>query len=268
MDPLSPLPSGPGFHLAVGLYREAAHWALLALREEADDHATLASLFDTAGEATRAAVGEALLARGKAALAERSFVDAAAAEVEAQQRDARAAAETVEALLAHLQQIEQAGRRPPWKKLLGLLALAAIGLAASLAVTRAREGPDLARGRPWKASSAYRGFSAQEHRCDGRATDVFFHTDGDPSPWLEIDLGPAARFSRVEMKNRDDEYHGRAVPMVLEVSDDEASWRTVARRARSFRTWRAELGDVEARYLRLRVTRRTFFHLERVSVFR
>jgi hypothetical protein len=55
---------------------------------------------------------------------------------------------------------------------------------------------------------------------------------------------------------------------VIEVSSDDASFRAVARRVRPFRTWRAELGDVEARYLRLRVTRRSYLHLERVAVFR
>ena len=129
-------------------------------------------------------------------------------------------------------------------------------------------GPDLTRGRPWRISSSYPGFSGSDHRVDGSPTDVFFHTNGDASPWFEVDLGEGAQFSRVEVENRDDDYRARALPLLVEVSDDTVSWRAVARRGRPFRVWIASFSTVHTRYLRLRVPRRSFLHLVRVAVYR
>jgi hypothetical protein len=66
--------------------------------------------------------------------------------------------------------------------------------------------------------------------------------------------------------NRDDCCLERAVPLVVEVSDDRKKWRTVARRADSFREWEGKFAPLKARYVRLRVDRHSILHLAKVSV--
>jgi hypothetical protein len=60
----------------------------------------------------------------------------------------------------------------------------------------------------------------------------------------------------------------RAVPLILEVSNDGKSYRKVAERTRPFSTWNAKFESTDARYVRLRSPRKTMLHLERVSVRR
>ena len=57
-----------------------------------------------------------------------------------------------------------------------------------------------------------------------------------------------------------------AVPLVLEVSDDGASWREVIRRPDVFATWYPTFPAQKARYVRLRVDRISTLHLEAVRV--
>jgi hypothetical protein len=75
------------------------------------------------------------------------------------------------------------------------------------------------------------------------------------------------RFSKVFVKNRD-EVPDRAIPLVIEVSNDQKSYHRVARRTDSFRTWTAELRPQTARYVRLRVDRKSYLHLEQVKIYK
>jgi len=125
---------------------------------------------------------------------------------------------------------------------------------------------DFARGKPWRASSTYDTCDPEKHRCAGHRTDIFFHTQDDASPWLEIDLQRNQRFSRVDVRNRSDLYPERAVPLVIEVSTDGTNFWQVAQKKDSFDVWKAKFAPQVARYVRLRATRKTFLHLERVAV--
>ena len=95
---------------------------------------------------------------------------------------------------------------------------------------------------------------------------IFFHTNEDAQPWVEFDLLAPTAFSEVYVRNRTDSVPDRAVPLVIEVSDDETNWRAVARRDDTFRTWTASFPTLTARYVRLRVDRRSYLHLEIVEV--
>jgi len=104
------------------------------------------------------------------------------------------------------------------------------------------------------------------HTCGPLKTDIFFHTKEDGSPWVEFDLGKPTKFSEVFVKNRQDGAGDRAIPLLVEVSKDAKKWKQVARRDAAFGTWTAEFAAQEARYVRLRVDRRSYLHLEAVQI--
>ncbi|HEY5961478.1 MAG TPA: hypothetical protein VIV60_33195, partial [Polyangiaceae bacterium] len=60
----------------------------------------------------------------------------------------------------------------------------------------------------------------------------------------------------------------RAVPLILEVGDDQVAWREVARMTVDFKEWHATFPVVTARYVRLRVPRVTSLHLAHVALHR
>ena len=72
----------------------------------------------------------------------------------------------------------------------------------------------------------------------------------------------------MRVKNRGDCCGERAVPLVVEVSDDRKRFREVARRGEDFQFWSAEFEPVTARYVRLRSPVSTTLHLRQVSVLR
>lgn len=131
---------------------------------------------------------------------------------------------------------------------------------------RAIRGPDLAVGKPFRTSSKYANLNVAEGMCDGRSTKIFFHTREEDEPWYELDLGRPTPMRRVVLTNRGDELSDRAAPLVIEIGDDQKTWRKVAEQATDFRHWSAPV-DSTARYVRVRATHRTFLHLEKVEVF-
>jgi hypothetical protein len=81
-----------------------------------------------------------------------------------------------------------------------------------------------------------------------------------------VDLGDPKRFTRVDVQNRLDCCRERAIPLVVEVSDDEASWTEVARKDEPFAHWTAHFAMRQARYVRLRVARKSYLHLEAIAI--
>jgi len=128
--------------------------------------------------------------------------------------------------------------------------------------------PSLTAGKPWRASSALDVCKPKEHYCADAVTDIFFCTTDENEPWVEYDLGDRKTFSHLVVKNRSDCCPDRAVPLVLEVSDDRSTWREVARRDDTFSTWRVGFPATRARYARLRVLRRSILHLDSFDLFR
>ena len=127
-------------------------------------------------------------------------------------------------------------------------------------------GRDLAAGKPWTASSAWVSCIPEKRNCGGLRSGVFFHTNMEHEPWLRIDLGAEHELQRVELNNRLDCCQERAVPLIVELSKDGTSFRTVARRDEVFEVWRAKFPPERARYVRIRVQRYSALHLERVDV--
>jgi hypothetical protein len=272
LDPDEPLRAGSGAVLAAELFSQSAYWAVCAV-----DHGARA----ISPSQVWSSEIESDLARG---VADRESLHAACqllpgasfaslAELGEEQQLERALGARLFAAVA-LDRAEQPRRRVERLRgqrflSIGVCALILLGLAGAgvWAAGDMNRGTDLAAGKPWKASSTWGRCDPRAGRCGSVRTHIFFHTKEDASPWIEYDLGVPRDVSRVVVRNRTDSVPDRAIPLLIEVSDDQKGYREVARRTTSFRVWRAEFPRQRARYVRLRVPRRTWLHLERVSIY-
>jgi hypothetical protein len=153
---------------------------------------------------------------------------------------------------------------------LGMLGatLGALGalLALVLWLMAPPEGQDLAVNKPWRASSAYVGYTVEGRKPERPSDVAFFCTNEDEGAWWQIDLLTPQLIDRVTLVNRSDCCAERATPLTIEVSLDGQNWREVIRRDETFRTWRARFKPSQARYVRLRALRRTFLHMKDVRI--
>ena len=248
-DPTNPLRHGPEGWLRVLLYREALRWSLLA----ADDDALTAQPAEDVEAVRELFRADSTLAWATLPPPVEADSVALARRVATHALDAAAAPETRVRALAH-------------RRWLRVALVPAVLAVTSIAVYFAARPRDLAAGRPWRASSAYPGFVPEDKACDGNSTRIFFHTTEESSPWVEIDLGSQKTVSSVEIANRADCCGDRAVPLVVEIGVTTDRWTEVSRRAEPFRTFTASFEPRQARYVRVRSLRKTFLHLDRVSV--
>ena len=271
-DALEPLPAGSAKHLAAVLYRQSVYWSLSALHAENASGQSIESLWESARSMEGLKLPWEAEGRDETDTMMRSGDFRRLAELS--EVDRQRVAENLRAL-AHsaLQLREPAG--PAIRKLLFQRLVRLIGFTLFVAVTALlvaislhylTRKPNLALGKPWRTSSVWAECQPEIRTCGGARTDIFFHTQDDPSPWVEFDLGNPTRISEVYVKNRSDAVPDRAVPLVIEVSDDANTWRSVARRDDTFRTWTASFAPLTTRYVRLRVDRRVYFHLDRVEI--
>jgi hypothetical protein len=146
--------------------------------------------------------------------------------------------------------------------------LAALALPAVSAVSDLLEAPrDLARGKPWQASSLYYGScESPEQECPGDKS-YFVHTQTENDPWLEIDLKAEQKVGGAHVVNRSDCCTERAVPLLFEVSTDHKRWREVARSTEPFRDWKPSFPSVPARWVRFKIPKIAPLHLKRVRIF-
>jgi hypothetical protein len=129
------------------------------------------------------------------------------------------------------------------------------------------EQVDLAKGKPWHASSALFPCYPERIDCGGAKTTIFFHTQEENEPWVVIDLQTPTQFKSISVVNRRDGAKERAVPLALEVSDDEKSWRQLARRDEEFSVWKPSIEQTTARFIRLKALKKTYLHLDAVKVY-
>jgi len=269
IDPAEPLRDGSALPLAITLYREAAYWALLAARDEAEGAPSLRELFEGKTGA-QFALSDADFAAVRSVLAEKTFVETAEERTEVLCKQADLSQAFVHGLIQS--ELDASDRVTTvlvqrWVRVGTAAAALAVALFLTFgAVQRALQGPDLALGKPWRASSKAFDCHPKEMECGGARSAMFFHTQEEQDPWVEIDLGSPQTFARVEVVNREDCCTERVAPLVIEVSDDGKTWREVARNPETFRSWEATFKPVTARYVRARVARRSTLHLVRVSV--
>jgi hypothetical protein len=193
---------------------------------------------------------------------------AGAAETRAPERELAALLEHARAALAALDAPfarERAARRLAWARALVVpVTLVALLVAALDWRFGSRE---LSRGKSWTTSSSGYLCDPQRSLCGGAHTKILFHTQEENEPWFELDLGGVYPIDRIAVRNRRDYCPECALPLVVEASVDHRSYRAVAHKFTLFDDWQQSFTPVEARYVRLRVTRRSRLHLERVRVY-
>jgi hypothetical protein len=281
-EPRERFAAGDAAFLGCELYREAAYWCLRALtgprtrlvsateRERTASRAEREALWQQADAALllRVAGDTAVLAQLRAAFVDSSFADFA--ELPADQQ-ARLATQLRALSAALLEQLDAPQRELDLLLLQrltrtgALLAAAAIALLVTVRVLDKMQ-PDLARGRAWRASSEdFPGCKSPQQDCDD-SPYYFFHTRAEANPWVEIDLGAERTFSQVKVKNREDCCLERAVPLVVEVSNDRKQWMRLAQKTSPFTSWTADFASTRARWVRVRVQGRGPLHLKQVRV--
>ncbi|MBL8938797.1 MAG: discoidin domain-containing protein [Archangium sp.] len=164
------------------------------------------------------------------------------------------------------QRREQRGWSQPVELVGPALVLMVLCVAGYTLGQRALEPTDIAEGKPWVASSSWATCTPKAGRCGPLTSRILFHTLDDDSPWFRIDLGEPKTMSGATIINRSDDVPERAVPLLIEVGDDGSTFREVARRESQFSVWRASFDPVKARFVRVRVPRKTWLHLEAVKI--
>jgi hypothetical protein len=136
----------------------------------------------------------------------------------------------------------------------------------ALGVLWARTPSDVAAGKTWTASSADWNFPLVGTTDKFGNEELLFHTKDEDGPWLMIDLTKVEHVRGLAIENRITCCQDRAVPLLVEISLDGKGWQPVARKAEIFTEWKVQFRPQPARYVRLRVPRKTVFHLRRVKV--
>jgi len=257
--------AGPGLGAALVLYREALRVAAVAHRPQAE----------TALDAVAALSAEAGMPAGAreaaTALLARETADVARLSEGRQTDEVRAARELLHAVLAWLDGARRERSRVLAQRfarsMLLVVVVMAVAIGSTMAYKRANAPPDLLRGKPWRASSSYPGLNIKQRICDGLKTRIFFHTNQEPDPFVEFDLGKPQRIHRLEIINRRDCCDERAIPLVAAVSSDGKVFKEVFLQKEPFTTLEKDIPPVTARYVRLTTKAMTWLHLERVSAF-
>jgi hypothetical protein len=285
LDPPRPFEHGPVGALACQLYAQAVYWALLArrsLRAGAPDDAVdepgagpdlgaLLAETDPLALARAAGSPEAAQALG-AEIGGRSFLEYAGMSEAEQVRLAGELAPFAERLCDEVDgtraEVERLWLRRALRVGALVAALAVVAWGIGAAKDRVERARDLARGKPWVASSRYPelGCTSPAQECPN--SDIyFFSTNFENGPHIEWDLGKPERVSGLRVDNRHDCCTDRSVPLVVEVSLDHKTYKEVARRTQEFDRWKVKFFPVEARWVRLRVPRPTLLHLTGVRIF-
>ena len=263
--------------VACELYRQAAYWAACASAEEPtssergrEDAAAWATLDERfyappeGGLATSAVVRE-LASSG-------SFVHFAELPRDELRPALLSMRELTRAALAKLEErearVKSLHRQRLWR--IGTALALVLGVVCGVQAVRAArlQRSELAAGKSWRTSSNYGGgCTSPEQKCPEN-TGYFFHTrENERNPWIEFDLAGLRQISAVEVENREDCCSERALPLVLEISQDHRTWKAVARREADFSTWHASFDSVTARWVRLRVMKTSALHLHAVRIY-
>ncbi len=250
--------------LAANLFRQAVYWALLVERPKA----ALVSPEQLWAETDRslltpAAGNESEYSYLTTAMGS-TFIELADGTEEAQRASAIVLRRAATRLVANAQRVLF---RLQWAKVKRAARVASLVVVLGLAIVAAwPKKPDLAKGMPWHTSSVGLVCHPEKSECGGVTTNILFHTLVEQNPWFECDFVTSISFSSLTIQNRLDYGQDRAVPLVVEVSDDDKVFREVARRKDPFNTWSPSFPTQRARYLRLRVARESILHLESVKV--
>ena len=261
----SALRAGSASALTLDLFRQAAYWALRAQisdSEQVTPEAVWAAAESSLPGRTKLSM-ERLSELGK--LFSANFIELAEGAPDRQRASAKLLRRCAARLIRHAQQTLW---RLEWLKLkrlsrVSLLVLPVLLLTVGSLLWSHR---DLAKGKPWRTSSVEYQCHPDRSECGGATTNILFHTKLEENPWFQYDLGEQLEFSSLTIRNRADYGPDAALPLVVEASDDGKQYRELARRTEAFLTWRPSFTKARARYVRLRVPKKTYLHLDSVQV--
>lgn len=100
-----------------------------------------------------------------------------------------------------------------------------------------------------------------------------FHTENEANPWWQVDLGKSYLLDRMRVFNRT-ELAGRAARMIVKISLDGKSFEQIYQHDGATFLGHADkkplvvkLKGVEARFVRLQLPAKSYFHLDEVEIF-
>lgn len=110
--------------------------------------------------------------------------------------------------------------------------------------------------------------------CDGIKNGKWgFHTENEERPWWQIDLGKSTMLERMLIYNRCD-LADRASRLIILVSDDAENFRQVYQHNGTIFFGHTDkkplvvtLGGIKARYVRLQLPGKSYFHLDEVEIY-
>jgi hypothetical protein len=106
---------------------------------------------------------------------------------------------------------------------------------------------------------------------DGNVVSSFgIHTNTEDSPHVTIDLLATYTITTVKVYNRGDGWFDDCLPLVVELSADGQNYFPIGRREVHFDQvppWVVDAQNHRARYVRLRVDRKSYLALSEVEVF-
>jgi hypothetical protein len=136
---------------------------------------------------------------------------------------------------------------------------------------------NLARGKPATQSSTSEWSRPNDAQgaVDGRIDGNFgFHTDREPAPWWQVDLGEVVPLAEARIFNRLlPEAKSRTRTLRVLLSHDGSAWRQVyAHDGEAFgggdgRPLVVDLKNAAARYVRLQLNEYTWLHLDEVEIY-
>jgi F5/8 type C domain len=156
-----------------------------------------------------------------------------------------------------------------WSRVIvvGVVLALAVGFAGKW-IGKKLGGPNIALRAAVTISSQFPGQGVDHSMLvDGDPDTLGFHTLEGGQQWVVIDLGKTRKFNKIVVYNRPDGFEDRAVPLKVEVSNDNVNYTQVAERKETFDKWTAKGLHAEGRYVRLKNTTPNFFHLAEVELY-
>lgn len=252
--PVDPLPNGDPAQVSVVLWQRAAIWAIAATADSVKGGAPSAEaramLERVAGSNESLALVESLL---------RSDLAAPNAMPSAEAVAVTTLSSFTERLIDELERPARKQQKLRNARATRLILAGAVAVFLTFLIARSMRPADL-------VPSAVRTQSSFYSTCDaGQCGNSLFSTNLELDPWVRYDFGAEKRLHSISLVNRTDCCFERAVPLVVETSNDGQRWKERVRTNEPFMTWSAKLNG-RARYVRLRVARTSFLHLSSVVI--
>jgi hypothetical protein len=102
---------------------------------------------------------------------------------------------------------------------------------------------------------------------DGSTSPWGFHTNEEENPWWQVDLGQLSAIDEIGVFNRSDGYQDRARTVRVLLSSNGNDWQQIyAHDGTAFDALTIPVNDRQARFVRLQLNERQWFHLGEVTV--